>query len=231
MPPCAMADEGFEEFLRARREQAERTRRLLIGVLAVTCIALAVSNVVLALRLTVGRARSTAEAPPRLAETPARPATTTESSAAPASVAARAEAPPSVTLPTTAEPSRPEPAEPRSASVPAEQPARADAPSPSIAEGRPPAPELPPRPLVASAPSRRVAAARATTPPPPAALPARAVTPAPATPDEATAAWMLTTYGRADAEARARAALDFYDAESAEGRYWRRVLGLIVAAR
>src|SRR5882762_7678077 len=84
-PPCAMADEGFEEFLRERREQAERTRRLLIGVLAVTCIALAVSNVVLALRLTVGRPRSAAEAPPRLvAETPARPATTAESSAAPA---------------------------------------------------------------------------------------------------------------------------------------------------
>ena len=42
---------------------------------------------------------------------------------------------------------------------------------------------------------------------------------------------MLTTYGRADAEARARAALEFYDAESAEGRYWRRVLRLIVTAR
>ena len=40
-----------------------------------------------------------------------------------------------------------------------------------------------------------------------------------------------TTYGRADAEARARAALEFYDAESAEGRYWRRVLRLIVTAR
>jgi hypothetical protein len=42
---------------------------------------------------------------------------------------------------------------------------------------------------------------------------------------------MLTTYGRADAEARARAALDFYDPKSSEGRYWRRVLGLIVVAR
>src|SRR5439155_717060 len=64
-PPCAMTDEGFEEFLRERREHAERTRRLLIGVLAVTCIALAVSNVLLALRLTAGRGRSAAEAPPR----------------------------------------------------------------------------------------------------------------------------------------------------------------------
>lgn len=52
-----------------------------------------------------------------------------------------------------------------------------------------------------------------------------------AAPEEATAAWMLTTYGRADAEGRARAALQFYDARSAEGRYWHRVLGLIAAAR
>lgn len=52
-----------------------------------------------------------------------------------------------------------------------------------------------------------------------------------AAPEEATAAWMLSTYGRADAEARARAALRFYDARSSEGRYWHRVLGLITAAR
>ena len=67
--------------------------------------------------------------------------------------------------------------------------------------------------------------------PAPSALPAPTAAPAPAAPEEATAAWMLTTYGRADAEARARAALEFYDAKSAEGRYWRRVLGLIVTAR
>ena len=42
---------------------------------------------------------------------------------------------------------------------------------------------------------------------------------------------MLTTYGRAEAETRAQAALAFYDAESADGRYWRRVLARIVAAR
>jgi hypothetical protein len=56
-------------------------------------------------------------------------------------------------------------------------------------------------------------------------------TPGFAAPEEAASAWMLTTYGRRDAEARARAALEFYDATSAEGRYWRRVLGLITAAR
>jgi hypothetical protein len=42
---------------------------------------------------------------------------------------------------------------------------------------------------------------------------------------------MLSTYGRDAAESRARAALQFYDSQSAEGRYWRRVLALIVAAR
>ena len=42
---------------------------------------------------------------------------------------------------------------------------------------------------------------------------------------------MLETYGRDAAEARAQAALAFYDAQSAEGRYWRRVLALIVSAR
>jgi len=52
-----------------------------------------------------------------------------------------------------------------------------------------------------------------------------------AAPEEATAAWMLGTYGRRDAEARARAAQQFYDARSAEGRYWSRVLGLITATR
>jgi hypothetical protein len=50
-------------------------------------------------------------------------------------------------------------------------------------------------------------------------------------PAEATAAWMITTYGRMEAETRARAALDFYDAQSVEGRYWRRVLASIVTAR
>ena len=57
--------EGFEEFLRERREHGERTRRLLVGLLGVVCVALAVSNVVLALRLT-------AVGPPPAAEAPAR---------------------------------------------------------------------------------------------------------------------------------------------------------------
>jgi len=171
--------EGFEDFLRERREHAERTRRLLVGALGVACVALAVSNVVLALRL-------------------------------------------SVTRPTTSEPPRPEPAEPRSASAPADEPARPATPPPGVHDRPSPVMELPPRPFVGSAPARHASAPRAT---------ALAFPPAPSAPEKATAAWMLTTYGRAEAEARAQAALEFYDADSADGRYWRRVLAEISAAR
>ena len=76
--------------------------------------------------------------------------------------------------------------------------------------------ELPSRPFVGSAPARRVRPPRATAP---ALASAPAVPPAPSAPEEATAAWMLSTYGRGEAEARARAALEFYDAHSADGRY------------
>src|SRR5438874_8084682 len=90
-PQCAMT-EGFEEFLRERREHTEGTRRLLVGVLGVACVALAVSNVVLALRLTAVRVRPAAEAP-----------------APSASIRSSVEAPPPpVTLPTTSEPPRSE---------------------------------------------------------------------------------------------------------------------------
>jgi hypothetical protein len=41
---------------------------------------------------------------------------------------------------------------------------------------------------------------------------------------------MLTAYGRDGAEARARAAVDFYEGRPDAG-YWRRVLARIVAAR
>ena len=251
MPPCAMT-EGFEDYLRERRERSERTRHLLVGVLACTCIALAVSNVFLALRLTAGRARPGAEPPARAAsmtEAPARPAGVTEAPArtgtgAPArpAVAPQAPAPsasvradidgpaPAVTLPKMSEATRPEPAEHATPSAPAEPAARADAPEATV-ERPSDSIALPPRSSVASTSARRAAPARAMTTPPPAALAAPAAPPTPAAPEEVTAAWMLTTYGRGDAEARARAALEFYNAQSAEGRYWRRVLALITAAR
>ncbi len=196
--------EGFEDYLRERRERSERTRHLLVGVLACTCIALAVSNVFLALRLTAGRARPGAEPPARAAsmtEAPARPAGVTE---APARTGAGAPARPAMA------PQAPAP----SASVRAD----VDGPAPAVT-----------LPKMSEA-TRPEPAEHATTPPP-AALAAPAAAPTPAAPEEVTAAWMLTTYGRGDAEARARAALEFYNAQSAEGRYWRRVLALITAAR
>jgi len=231
-----MTEEGFEEFLRERRERTERTRHLLVSVLAITCIALAISNVVLALRLTSGRARQSAEPPARATSVPqaARPSGVTEPPARESTTSARTatdEAPPAVTLPKTSEPVRPDAAAPRGASPqPLEPPARADAAPPAVAARPSDAADLPPRAPAAPTPTRRAAPPRETMPAP-SALPAPTAAPAPAAPEEATAAWMLTTYGRADAEARARAALEFYDAKSAEGRYWRRVLGLIVTAR
>ena len=212
--------EGFEEFLRERREHAERTRRLLVGLLGVVCVALAVSNVILALRLTG-----------------LRPPPAGQALAPPAPLPSRVEGPPpSVTLPTTTEPPPPAPAEPRSASAPAEEPARPATPPATVRDPArdPSSPEmeLPPRRLVDAVPARRLPAPRATAP---AASPTLASEPpapsTPAAPEAATAAWMLTTYGRAEAEARAQAALEFYDVESADGRYWRRVLARIVAAR
>ena len=189
--------EGFEEFLRERRDHAERTRRLLVGLLGVVCVALAVSNVILALRLTGLR-------PPLAGQAPVPPAPLPSRVDGP---------PPPVTLPTTTEPPPPT----------VRDPAR-DPSSPEIA--------LPPRRLVDAAPARRLPTSRVTAP---AASPTLASEPAapsaPAAPEAATAEWMLTTYGRAEAEARAQAALAFYDAESADGRYWRRVLARIVAAR
>jgi type IV secretory pathway VirB10-like protein len=204
--------EGFEDFLRERREHAERTRRLLVGLLGVVCVALAISNVILALRLTGLR-------PPPAGEAPVPPAP----------LPSRVEGPPPpVTLPATTEPPPPGPAAPRSASAPAEEPARPAAPPPTVRDPSPPEIALPPR-LVDAVPARRLPAPRATAP---AASPTLASEPAaPAAPEAATAAWMLTTYGRAEAETRAQAALAFYDAESADGRYWRRVLARIVAAR
>jgi hypothetical protein len=207
--------EGFEDFLRERREHAERTRRFLVGLLGVVCVALAVSNVILALRLTGLRP------PPAGAPVP------------PAPLPSRVEGPPPpVTLPTTTEPP-PGPAEPRSASAPAEEPVRPATPPTTVRDpARDPSSleiALPPRRLVDAVPARRLPAPRATAP---AASPTLASEPtAPAAPEAATAAWMLTTYGRAEAETRAQAALAFYDAESADGRYWRRVLARIVAAR
>src|SRR5690349_11914277 len=185
--------EHFEEFLRERRERAEQTRRVLVGVLAFACVALAVSNVVLALRLS--RARPVVEA--------SRPT-------AAASVPTVTDTPPSVKLPATRE-SVP-PAAPAAPAEPAPPPAAAPRTEDTVSAPGPDAERAMPGPEAASLPARPPA------PPGPAAFPD------PTARDEATAAWMLATYGRAEARARARAALHFYDARSAEAAYWRRVL-------
>jgi hypothetical protein len=278
--------EDFDDFLRDRTERGEPTRRLLIGVLAGTCIVLAVLNVVLALWLSSERVRSAVEAPTRWSrEVSARAAPVAEPPLPSASIQSSADSPPSVTLPTTTEPA---PTDPRAGSAPPGRTPRADAPraeppraptsradtpladtprapaprtdtpvadadapraeasrgeaahpetppadEPSVetvapAEPEAPALELPPRTPAPSSRARRTYANAA--PGPTRAKSTPRPEPAFATREEATAAWMLSTYGRAEAQARARAALKFYDARSAEGRYWRRVLGLIAAA-
>jgi hypothetical protein len=248
--PSAMK-EGFEDFLRERRERAERTQRLLIGVLAVTCLVLAISNVLVALWISSGRARppesamrgsresrpvQAEEAPPS-ASIPSRATAPSEPDAGPraderaqSDTQAPADAPrPPVTLPKTSDTT---PADSRRANALAESPSSPPA-EPRARGEAPTAEQLPPRPGVASGPERRASASRTPTAPVP---PARAGSatrpgPGPSPTEEATATWMLSTYGRDAAESRARAALQFYDARSAEGRYWRRVLALIVAAR
>ena len=254
--------EDFEDFVRERREQSEQTRRMLIGVLAGTCIALAVSNVALALWITAGRARPTVEVPTR--ETPPRAAPVAESRPPSASIptpAEHADPPPAVTLPRMSEPSAataasrvPSTQADRAAraDAPRAEPARTDAAARAQTRTEPPPPtqapssalDLPTRATTPAATPRAAAGAspRAPSTPAPrmsanaAPSPGRAMPTTPAgmgfaAPEEATAAWMLSTYGRADAEARARAAHHFYDARSAEGRYWNRVLVLITAAR
>jgi len=262
--------EDFDDFLREGTERGEPTRRLLISVLAVTCVALAILNVVLALWLSSERARSAAQAPARSSRAQsAHAAPGTEPPLPSASIQSGADSASSVRLPTTTEPV---PADSRAVSAPPGRARRADAhaaeppraptsradtppadtpraPAPhadtpvaetppadepsaeAAAPAEPAAPglELPPR---TPAPASRVPRTYANAAPaPPRAKSTPPAEPAFATREEATAAWMLGTYGRPEAEARARAALKFYDARSADGRYWHRVLGLISAAR
>jgi hypothetical protein len=275
--------EGFEEFLRARREGSERTRRLLIGVLAGTCVALAAANVFLAFRLMAGRAavgdaraRSAAVTQPPAGDAGAPPARVDEPraraggspglgsapSAASPSIPSASERAPAVTLPKLsdsapteqAEPSAATPAEPRSVTpteprtarpteprgaAPRAEPPRAAPPRAEPRTAQPPV-DTQPRtdataPRVANQPSLELPPRSPATNAPPAAAPAAPMTreqaTVPVAREEATATWMLETYGRDAAEERAQAALAFYDAQSPEGRYWRRVLALIVSSR
>jgi hypothetical protein len=193
MPP----HDDLDEDLPGPRERTGRSQRLLIIMLGVGCVALAVSNVVLATRVSQMRRAGTLERPPA-----ARPAVADH-----AAVAARAAAgdgatrePPAPAASIPSPPVRPVPGAP----APAERP-RITAPAPAV--------ELPPRPEPRQARAPRADAKGAPGPP------AR---------EHATAAWMVQAHGRAAAAERARAAADFYDPESPERAYWRRVLREIV---
>jgi hypothetical protein len=235
-----MADHAFDDLeddvdIEEAPERPPRRQRLLIITLSVGCVALAVSNIALATRLTQIR-RAVADRP--AVRVPADTPTASEPAAVEPAAAASI---PSQTAPRVSrEPGMPRPTAPRVANAPeageaAVDPAPASTVPPAAvperemtavartpdrtAPERAPA-ELPPRPVPSAEP--RVAAAQRTS---------ERATPLPSTPERATASWMVQEYGRPDAEARARTVADFYGAHSPEGAYWRRVLGEIAGGR
>jgi hypothetical protein len=263
----ALQEDEFDDYVDYVEDEpapAGGSRRLLIIVLSVGCVALAISNVVLAMRVTQLRRAPAVERSPSPEEAATAPTPTT-----PMTESAAAEPP--LTAPSVAAPPSSQASSPAAAAMP---PSSTAAPSSSDV---PPAPE---RTVVARKPSaaKKIAPRRETSEPPAASvttpapaepatrprrevaapaperapspdLPARrspreearvaAVTrateriaPAPpiserATPERATATWMVQEYGRADAERRARAVADFYGAHSPDGVYWRHVLAEI----
>jgi hypothetical protein len=244
-------DDGFDEYVEDHPEPARGSQRLLIIILSVGCLALSVSNVVLAMRVTQLRRALVSVAPApaadRSAETvtpPADPAAAASVSsvdqpaAGPAPVAERPAPAPSGERPAAA----PAPATARANT--AERPAEAPAPAASSASS---AAALAASAPVPPAPNAEVVAAPSPEPPkldlPPRSRPREharvaAVTrttdrpaAAPSSPERSTATWMVQEYGRAHAESRARAVAEFYDAHSPDGAYWRRVLAEINATR
>jgi type IV secretory pathway VirB10-like protein len=202
-------DAELQEYVEdAPVERESGRRRLLLIILGVACVALAVSNLVLASRLMELRDRTAAAeraaAPREPGEAPAPGRTDTEPASAPSASIPQA-------APATAAPEVP-PGPAPTPSAPVAEPA------PAVATA-PPA-DLPPRP----APRRPASGAAASTP-----RSAPGSTTAGGR-ERSTASWMVQEYGRAEAEARARAAAGFYDARSAERAYWGRVLGEIEAA-
>jgi hypothetical protein len=227
-----MADHDLDEIdddVEPSRERVPWSPRLLIVTLSVGCVALAISNIALATRVTQMR-RATVADRPAVARGPieSSPAASEQASPDPASPAASTQTAPRVSR----APDVPPPTAPRVASAPEAAPAPMSIPSVPERETTPvaaapeavrperPAAELPPR----SAPrgQQHIASVQRT---------GERVMPGPSTPERATASWMVHEYGRVDAEARARTVADFYGAHSAEGAYWRRVLREIVTAR
>ncbi len=252
-------DDEFEEYVEERPDPIRSSQRLLIIILSVGCLALGISNVVLATRVTQLRRTVVAErpstAPAQAAErptvappaTPERPAVASSATAEPPAVA---EPPVVASAPARERPSTLPPAPERRtlARTPAaDRPETAERPvtGPPAAAASIASPPSPPEPHPAPAPE--VAPAPAPDPakldlPPRARAREQARVAAvtrtterspapPSSPERATASWMVQEYGRADAERRARAVADFYGAHSPDGAYWRRVLAEIAAAR
>jgi len=234
-------------------EPVRGSRRLLIIVLGVGCLALAISDIVLAIRVTDLRrqlvAARAATPPSTSAERSPAPAVerdtaTPEASAQPPAAAT----PPSAERPAAAPPAR---TESRRDATPARSPERAASAERSVTDTPDPAASVVSPTTSPAAPEPTPAPAKAAEVEPPAPprpkteLPARrrggeqprvaAVTPAnpergaatPSSRERATASWMVQEYGRVDAERRARAVANFYGAQSADGAYWRRVLAEI----
>jgi hypothetical protein len=242
-------EDELDEYVEDSPEPVRGSQRLLIIILSVGCLALAVSNVVLAIRVTQLRRTVVAERPAvapagdRAADAVTPPAERNRAAVPSTSSGERpavAPAPPAERLAEKAPAERraaaPAPAAKRPTAV--ERPADSSAPAASIASSAPTASEPPPpapksAPVAAPAPPRldlpprsqpqaRVAAVARTADRPAAVA---------SSPERSTAAWMIQEYGRPDAESRARAVAEFYGAQSADGAYWRRVLAEINATR
>jgi len=213
--PLVAYDEELQEYVEDPPDERESGgRRLLLIILGVACVALAVSNIVLATRLmelrdrTAAAARAAARVP---GEAPAPEHRDTGPAAAP-----------SASIP-----------QPAPVTAPPELPA-GPAPTPSAPVAEPataPPVDLPPRPAPRR-PASGVAAstprsAPGSTPSPPRSAPGSTTARGR---EQSTASWMVQEYGRAEAKARARTAAGFYDVRSAERAYWGRVLGEIEAA-
>jgi hypothetical protein len=218
-------EDALEEHVEEGPEPARGGRRLLIIVLSVGCLALAVSNVLLAVRVTeLRRALVAARATTSSATMAARPATAPTADIESATSAAGAERPAVVSAPTPERTPSGEPSVTDDAAASITSPAASSAahepmPAPARAAEVPPSapPELPPR--TRGREQARVPAATRAGPEREAA--------APSSPERATASWMVHEYGRADAESRARAVANFYGPHSPDGAYWRRVLAEI----
>jgi hypothetical protein len=246
-----LQEDEFDDFVEDEPAPAGGTRRLLIIVLSVGCVALAISNVVLAMRVAQLRRAPAVErspAPEAAATVPTPTMPMSEPAAAePPLTAPTVTAPPSSSVvppSSVAMPPSSQASPPRSGAMERRQTSESPAPAASVTTPAPAEPAVRPRREIAApgperAPSSDLPPRRSPGEEARVAAVTRAterLAPAPTTsergtPERATATWMVQEYGRADAEHRARAVADFYGAHSPDGAYWRRVLAEIAGRR